>query len=95
MQQYLAIIEKAAKNYSAFLPDVPGCIATGNTLDETLVRLQEALEFHFEGMAEEDLELPIVHSLQYHVKEGTFNEDEISTDYLIAMISVPEHKAAA
>ncbi len=49
-QKYLVVIEKGEGNFSAYSPDVPGCIATGETLDETLGNLKEALLFHFEGL---------------------------------------------
>lgn len=57
--RYLAIIEKAGKNYSAYLPDVPGCIATGKTPEATRKTLQKALTFHLEGLAEDGLQAPI------------------------------------
>ncbi len=55
MRRFIAILEQAENNYSAYLPDVPGCISTGNTLDETLQNIKEALEFHLEGLAEEGI----------------------------------------
>jgi predicted RNase H-like HicB family nuclease len=48
--RYAIIIEKGENNYSAYAPDVPGCVATGNTLKEVQQQMKEALEFHFEGM---------------------------------------------
>jgi predicted RNase H-like HicB family nuclease len=48
--RYAIVIEKGKRNYSAYAPDVPGCAATGKTLAETKQQMQEALEFHFEGM---------------------------------------------
>lgn len=50
MTRYLVVVEKASNNYSAYAPDVPGCIATGQTLEETLRTMQEALAFHLEGL---------------------------------------------
>ena len=50
--RYLVVIEKSARNYSAYSPDVPGCVATGRTLDETKANMREALEGHLEVMAE-------------------------------------------
>ena len=50
MKQYAIVIEKAATNYAAYVPDLPGCIATGPTPEETEHRLREAIEFHLEGM---------------------------------------------
>ena len=56
--KYLIIIEKANKNYSAYLPDVPGCIATGKTIEETKKNMKEALDMHLEGLAEDGLTFP-------------------------------------
>jgi predicted RNase H-like HicB family nuclease len=46
------IIEKAESNFSAYCPDLPGCIATGRTEEETVQRMKEAIEFHIEGLRE-------------------------------------------
>ncbi len=51
-QKYLVVIEKADNNYSAFSPDVEGCVTTGDTLDETIKNMKEALEFHLEALDE-------------------------------------------
>lgn len=58
MRKYLAVIEKAEHNYGAYLPDVPGCVAMGDTVDETLALLQEALAGHFALMAEDGDPIP-------------------------------------
>ena len=56
--RYLIVIEKAGKNYSAYLPDVPGCISTGETQEEARENLIEALKFHFEGLKQEGCSKP-------------------------------------
>lgn len=56
--RYAIVIEKANGNYSAYAPDVPGCAATGATLEEVKQQIQEALEFHFEGLQEDGLPIP-------------------------------------
>ncbi len=48
--RYAVVIEQGKRNYSAYVPDVPGCVATGHTLEEVKRRMKEALEFHLEGM---------------------------------------------
>ena len=53
MLHYAIVIEKAKRNYSAYVPDVPGCVATGATLAEVRLRMQTALQMHLEGMAED------------------------------------------
>lgn len=56
--RYAVVIEKAEGNYSAYVPDLPGCVATGATLEETERQIREAIEFHLEGMREEGLAIP-------------------------------------
>ena len=56
--KYLIVIEKAKRNYSAYVPDLPGCIATGRTLVEIRKQMREAIEFHIEGMREDGLPVP-------------------------------------
>ena len=48
--QYLVVVEKADTNYSAYAPDVPGCAATGDTIEETIEHMQEALRVHLEAI---------------------------------------------
>ncbi len=48
--RYLVIIEKAESNYGAYSPDLPGCVATGETLSEVEENMRDAIEFHLEGM---------------------------------------------
>lgn len=50
MACYPIVIEKSANNYSAYAPDVPGCVAVGDSIDETIANMAEALAFHFEGL---------------------------------------------
>ena len=56
--RYAIVIEKAESNYSAYVPDLPGCVATGDTLEETRREIREAIEFHIEGMREDGLPVP-------------------------------------
>jgi predicted RNase H-like HicB family nuclease len=58
MPRYLVVIEKGESSYGAYSPDVPGCVAVGKTIEEALHLIQEALEFHFEGMAEDGEPIP-------------------------------------
>ena len=58
MKRYAIAIYMANGNYSAHVLDVDGCIATGDTIEETVVNMREALEFHFEGMAEDSEAIP-------------------------------------
>jgi predicted RNase H-like HicB family nuclease len=56
--KYLVIYEKTATGYSAYAPDLPGCITTGPTLEETERLMKEAIEFHLEGLREDWLPIP-------------------------------------
>ena len=58
MFKYTIIVEKAGSNYSAYCPDLPGCIATGSTVDETIERMKKAIEFHIDGLKKEGLKIP-------------------------------------
>jgi predicted RNase H-like HicB family nuclease len=56
--KYLVIYESTATGYSAYAPDLPGCITTGPTLEETERLMKEAIEFHLEGLREDGLPIP-------------------------------------
>ncbi len=56
--RYAVVIEQAEGNYSAFVPDLPGCVATGNTLPEIEQQIREAIAFHLDGLREDGLEIP-------------------------------------
>ena len=60
--KYAMIIEKGENNYSAYLPDLPGCITTGKTIAEIKQRMSEAIEMHIEGMIEDGLPIPVPNS---------------------------------
>jgi predicted RNase H-like HicB family nuclease len=66
--RYVMIIETGKRNYSAYLPDLPGCIATGKTLEEVKLRMQEAIELHLAGMREDGLPIPKPTSLIDYVE---------------------------
>lgn len=59
MIKYLVIVEKAGNNYSAYSPDVPGCVSAGDKVDETLAHFREALEMHLEGTLEDGDPIPM------------------------------------
>ena len=58
MHKYLVVFEKAGDNYSAYSPDIPGCIATGATRNEAEKNIREALNFHIAGLKEDGAPLP-------------------------------------
>ena len=58
MKRYAIVIEKGESNYSAYVPDLPGCVATGATVEESESLLREAIELHLAGMREDGLPIP-------------------------------------
>ena len=56
--KYAVVIERADQNYAAYVPDLPGCIATGETLEQAEKSIREAIEFHIEGLKEDSLPVP-------------------------------------
>ena len=58
MNRFLVVIEKTDNNFSAYSPDLPGCVATGNTREETEQNMYEAIRLHVEGMKEDRLPIP-------------------------------------
>jgi predicted RNase H-like HicB family nuclease len=65
--KYLIVIEETATGFSAYSPDVSGCIATGASRKEVEKNIKEALEFHLEGLALEKLEIPQAHAYSNYV----------------------------
>ncbi|MGV3593285.1 MAG: type II toxin-antitoxin system HicB family antitoxin [Gammaproteobacteria bacterium] len=57
--RYAVVIEQAENNYSAYVVDLPGCVATGATLEEVEQRIREALEFQLDGMRQDSRPLPV------------------------------------
>ena len=60
--RYAVVIEKADNNYSAYVPDLPGCVATGVSVEEVEAEIREAIEFHLEGLCEDGVPIPIPQS---------------------------------
>jgi predicted RNase H-like HicB family nuclease len=58
MYRFLIVIEKANNNYSVYSPDLPGCVATGDTREEAEKNMYEAIEMHIEGLLEDKLPIP-------------------------------------
>ena len=58
MYRFLIVIEKANNNYSAYCPDLPGCVATGKTREETERNMYEAVQMHIQGMIEDKIVIP-------------------------------------
>lgn len=66
--RYAIVIEKAPSNYSAYVPDLPGCVATGATVREVENEIREAIRFHIEGLREDNLPVPLPTSIAEYVE---------------------------
>ena len=95
MEKYLVVIEKADENYSAFSPNLPGCITVGATVEETISHIKEAIELYLEVTAEQGKGVPPSCGLRYHIDQGVFNENEMAPEYYIAQVEVHPPKIAA
>jgi predicted RNase H-like HicB family nuclease len=58
MTRYAVVIEKADGNYSAYVPDLPGCVATGMTIPEVEAEIREAIRFHIDGLKADGMVVP-------------------------------------
>ena len=56
--RYAIVVERAGNNYSAYVPDLPGCVAMGATMEETEQLIREAIELHLAGMRKDGLPIP-------------------------------------
>jgi len=65
--RYAVVIEKAPGNYSAYVPDLPGCVAVGDSLAEVELAIREAIRFHIEGLKEDGLPVPPPSEMAEHV----------------------------
>lgn len=68
--RYAVVIEKAGNNYSAYVPDLPGCVATGPTVKETEQLIREAIELHLAGLREDGFPIPQPSSQVEYVEVG-------------------------
>ena len=57
-RRYAVVIEKAPGNYSAYVPDLPGCVATGDTVEDVEREIREAIDFHLEGLRDAGQPIP-------------------------------------
>lgn len=65
--RYMVVIEEGPTSFGAYVPDLPGCIAVGESEQEALQLIQEAIEFHIEGLKEEGQHIPLPHSVSSFV----------------------------
>lgn len=67
MYRFLVVIEKANGNYSAYAPDLPGCIATGKTREEVQRNIHDAIDMHVRGLREDNLPIPEPQSVAEYI----------------------------
>ena len=68
MMRYAVVIEKAETNYSAYVPDLPGCVATGATVEDVETEIRDAIRFHIEGLKQDGLPVPSPTSIADYVE---------------------------
>lgn len=91
---YAVVFERGADNYSAYCPDVPGCVAAGSDWDEITTMIREALEFHIETMAADGDPLPqatmsVSEAMRYHSEvEVDTSEEQMEIETTVAMVEV-------
>ena len=66
--RYAVVIEKADSNYSAYVPDLPGCVATGRSVSEVEAEIREAIRFHIDGLKAEGLPVPAPTSIAEYIE---------------------------
>ncbi len=66
--KYLIVIEETKTGYSAFSPDIPGCVATGNKANEVEKEMRKAIIFHVEGMLQEHMDIPAPHTYSKYLE---------------------------
>ena len=66
--RYAVVIEKAKGNYSAYVPDLPGCVATGDTVKAVEIEIRDAIRFHINGLKEDGLPVPAATSIADYVE---------------------------
>jgi len=65
--RFLIVVEKANSNFSAYSPDLPGCVATGKTRDQVTRNMHEAIEWHIQGLLQDKLPVPKPHAFAEYV----------------------------
>ena len=66
--RYAVVIEKAENNYAAYVPDLPGCVATGTSVAEVEKEIRDAIRFHIDGLKEDGLPIPAPSSIAEYVE---------------------------
>ena len=67
-KRYLVVVEQTTSGYSAYSPDLPGCVATGGSQEEVEANIREAIEFHVDGLREEGQPVPEPHAYSSYIQ---------------------------
>ncbi len=85
------VIEKSETGFSAFSPDIPGCITVGNNVERTIANMQEAINLYIETLVEDEHALSTGKGVEYHIKNGLLKEGEFVERYFTQIeILLPE-----
>ena len=68
MMRYAVVIEKADGNYSAYVPDLPGCVATADTVEAIEAEIRDAIRFHIEGLGGDGIQAPVPTSIAEYIE---------------------------
>jgi predicted RNase H-like HicB family nuclease len=68
MRKYAVVVERGPNNYSAYVPDLPGCVTTGKSIEEIKTNIREAIELHLEGLREDGAPGPVPSSVAIEVE---------------------------
>jgi predicted RNase H-like HicB family nuclease len=69
--RYAVVIERANGNYSAYVPDLPGCVTTGTTVEEVERNIREAVAFHLDGLREDGLPIPVPSTIVEYLESAS------------------------
>lgn len=87
MERYLIVIEKSETGFSAYSPDVLGCVTTGKTLNQTIANMKSALAFHLQGLLEDGEEIPKPRGVKSYLDAERDSEGE---EYFITHIAIKD-----
>ena len=94
MVKYLVVIQRSEKNYSAFCPDVPGCIAAGRTVKETIDQIRMAIRFHLAWLLQSEEPFPYPKGIMQHIDEGLFAKGLVEKEFysIEVEVAIPEKR---
>ena len=99
--KYAVVYERAPANFSAYVPDLPGCVSTGETLDDVKQMIAEAIAFHLEGLVEQGEPIPpplmsVGDAMAHHLATlGEVDEDVPDTETTFGMVEVDAQPSPA